>query len=275
MEVCALTNLVLNKLTDAGINEKSDAEFLVALCLNIKRTEVYSNKEIDAKNAKRVLKMAKMRAKGVPLTIIFKNAAFYGRDFAVSKHCLSPRPETEELVEWVLKEDIKNKTVLDLCTGSGAIGITIKLEGNPAKVVLSDISIKALKIACKNAQNFNADVKIIKSNLFNAIKEKFDIIISNPPYISESDYTKLDAEVKNFEPKLALCGGKTGLEFYEKIIEVVPNYLNKNGKIYLELGINQAKDVKKLLEENFYNIEIKKDYAGIERMICATIKGGE
>ena len=273
MEICALTKQVLKILTDANINEKSDAEFLVALSLDVKRSEVYAKTEISEKNAKMVLKNAKKRAKGVPISLIFKNACFYGRDFVVNKNCLCPRPETEQLVEWALEDGLQNKTVLDLCTGSGAIGITLFLEGNPKKVVLSDVSIKALKVARKNAKQLNANVKIIKSDLLKSIKERFDVIISNPPYISNADYQNLEKEVKDFEPKLALCGGQTGLEFYEKIIEQAPTYLNRNGLIFFELGINQAKDVKKLLEKDFCDIIIKKDYAGIDRMICARIKG--
>ena len=274
MEVCALTKQVLGVLNKAGINEKSDAEFLVALSLGINRNDVYSNIDVCAKNCKKVAKLAKKRAKGMPLSLIFNSANFYGRDFYVNKHCLCPRPETEELVEWAIGCGLKNKSVLDLCTGSGAIGITISLEEKPQKVVLSDVSAKALKVARKNAKKLKADVKIIKSDLFKKINEKFDIIISNPPYISASDYSMLEPEVKNYEPKLALCGGQTGLEFYEKIILDAPKYLNKGGKIYFELGIDEATSVKKILEKDFIDIEIKKDYAGIDRMICATLKGG-
>ncbi|MBQ7579051.1 MAG: peptide chain release factor N(5)-glutamine methyltransferase [Clostridia bacterium] len=273
MKVSSLTKKVISILNDAKISEKSDAEFLVSIVLGLPRSEVYSDKEVCKKKEKKILTLARKRAKGYPLTLILSSASFYGRDFYVSKHCLSPRPETELLVEWAISDNLNNKTVLDLCTGSGAIGLTILKEAKPKNVVLSDVSTRALKVAKKNLKKLNVSAKIVRSNLFNKIHEKFDVIISNPPYIKNSDFKNLDVEVKCHEPKLALIGGEDGLDFYKRIIEEAPKHLNGGGKVYFEIGINQSKEISKMLEKDFENIIVKKDYAGIDRMIRASVKG--
>ena len=177
----------------------------------------------------------------------------------------------EEVIHEIQNRAVKLK-VLDLCTGSGCIAITIA-KNTDAKVYAVDISEAALTVAKKNATTHNANVKFINSDLFNNLKkEKFDIIISNPPYIRSKDILALEDEVKKNDPLISLDGGEDGLYFYREIAKSAPKYLNKNGKIFLEIGINEAKSVKKLLQNNFENIKIKKDYSGIDRVVIADIK---
>jgi release factor glutamine methyltransferase len=213
----------------------------------------------------------------MPLTKIFNHTSFYGYDFYVDKNVLSPRQETEQVVEEAIKF-IKNinseKTkVLDLMTGSVAIAVTIAKQTR-AKIFASDISEQALSVAKKNARDLKAKIKFIESDIFNGIKKiKFDIIVSNPPYIPSRDILSLDDEVKKYDPILALDGGEDGLYFYREIAEKAYDYLKPNGLLVLEIGEDQGQSVKKLLQKSFENIRIKKDYSGNERIVIAKLKG--
>lgn len=268
---------VKGKLLKAGIESSAEAEWLIAESLNKKRNDIRLQTTINKEEYKKIIWATSKREKHIPLSKIFNRACFYGLDFYVDKNVLSPRPETEILVEEIIKE-IKNSenkkiNVLDLCTGSGCIAITIAKNTN-AKVYAIDVSENALNVAKKNAEAHNVNVKFINSDLFsNLKKEKFDYIISNPPYICSKDILALEDEVKKNDPLISLDGGEDGLYFYKEIAKHAPNYLNKNGKIFLEIGINQAKSVKKLLQNNFENIKIKKDYSGIDRVVIADLKG--
>ena len=272
MDLLSLTDKVKVILAKSGITDLSESEFLVSLACGVARNQTRMNIPVSKTKAKKAIRWANMRASGVPLTIITKSANFYGRELFVNSNCLAPRPETEELVCWVGNNANHEAKVLDLCTGSGAIAITLFLEFGFNHISAADISDKALAVARKNAKNLGCEIKFIKSNLFAKIKDKFDVIVSNPPYVAERDYLNLENEVKNYEPKIALVGGADGLEFYRQIISSAPNYLNVGGKIFFEVGIKEAKTVKKLLEKNFENIIIKKDIEGIERMVMGTLK---
>lgn len=268
MKVKEITINAIKALERIGL-EKSEGEWLVALVLGIKRSEVYGEKQATEGEVKKVNRALKERLKGKPLAYIVKNQEFYGRTFTVNRHVLVPRPETEELVVFAKKYVNENSRVLDIGTGSGAIAITINKETG-AFVTAVDISRRALKIAQKNAKNNHANIEFIKSNLFSALKNrKFDLIISNPPYISKLEYKNLDKSVKNFEPKLALYGGIDGLSFYREIAKLAPKYLNESGYLLLEIGYMQAKSVIDILKENFEEIELKKDLEGNDRMIKA------
>ena len=259
-------------LTKNNKFEKSDLDFIFCEVLNKNRAEVKLIKTISKEDYKKVLNVVERRAKGEPITKIFCHTNFYGLDFIVTKDVLSPRMDTEVLVEQVLKNSEPKMKVLDIGTGSGAIAITIAKEGK-CNVTAVDISIDALKVAEKNAKLNNVKVSFKNSNLFSNVGkfEKFDIIVSNPPYIPTKDMETLDEEVKNYDPSLALDGGETGLDFYKKIIEEAPIHLKKNGKIFFEVGINQSKDVKKLLQKNFKDITIVKDYNKIDRVVYGTL----
>lgn len=222
--------------------------------------------EISNFNYLKIKHYAKKRISGKPLTKIFKKAYFYGLEFHVNKFVLSPRQETELLVAEALKIIKPNSKVLDLCTGSGCNAVSV-CKNSTAKVYASDISKKALKVANFNAKKHGVDIEFIKSNLFENINEKFDVIISNPPYIESKTINSLDREVKYFDPVLALDGGEDGLTFYKKIIQELDNHLNKDGTILLEIGYNQASNVKKLLKENSFDSICLKDYENKDRII--------
>ena len=160
---------------------------------------------------------------------------------------------------------------MDLCTGSGAIAVTIDLESN-STVFASDKSKRALNVAQKNGQKLGAKVQFVQSDMFKNLKEqdKFDIIVSNPPYIPTEDIQKLDKEVKDFDPIMALDGGDDGLNFYRIIAKKAPHFLSDNGKLFLEIGYDQAKQVVNLLQNDFQDIQVIKDYDDLDRIVIAS-----
>lgn len=259
-------------LKKANRYEKSDLDYIFAEVLNKSRAEVRLVKTINITDYKKIQKIVEERASGKPITKILGHTNFYGLEFIVTKDVLSPRMDTERLVETVLNDIKPKQTVIDIGTGSGAIAITIA-KNSQAKVTAVDISEGALKVAKENAKNNNVQVKFVESNLFDAFRRftKFDVIVSNPPYIPSKVIDNLEDEVKKFDPIIALDGGADGLDFYKKIIDEAPKRLTRNGKIYFEVGINQALDVKKLLQKNFKDIRIIKDYNKIDRVVCATL----
>ena len=259
------------KLRASDKYEPSDVDWIIGNVLNKNRAELKLLRSVTQKEYREIMRCCDRRAKGEPLSNIFGFVEFYGLKFDVNKKVLSPRMETEILAEEVIKKIKEHSfnSVLDLCTGSGAIAITIA-KFTDCKVVASDISKQALAVAENNARKNNVKVDFVCSDLFNSLKKtkKYDIIVSNPPYIKTNEIEKLDTEVKNYDPKLALDGGEDGLEFYRKIIKDGSSKLNKGGFIFFELGNGQRKDVQNLLEkEGFEDICIIKDYNRIERII--------
>ncbi len=228
-------------------------------------TEKFSKKEYNTLN-----RAVKKRCKHIPLQLIIGYSQFLGIKIIESKHTLTPRPETELLAERITNELNGKKCVLDLCCGSGCIGLALAKEGHI--VTCADVSNKALKCAKNNAKLNGLDVKILKSDMFKNISGKFDVMVSNPPYIPSAEVLDLQPEVKNYDPHIALDGGADGLDFYKQIAQNAHNILNPKGLLYLELGINQAQAVKKLLTKNFKNITVIKDYNNIERFIKAEVK---
>lgn len=216
---------------------------------------------------------------GKPLQYITNNQEFMGLNFFVNENVLIPQPDTEIIVEETLKKCkellLKNGKIriLDLCTGSGAIAVSLSIFlGDEAEVFASDISTKALEVAKYNNGKNNTNVRFIESNLFENIQEqKFNIIVSNPPYIRSDVINKLSKQVQN-EPHLALDGGEDGLKFYKKIIEQACNYI-ENGYLILEIGYDQKEDVENLLKENKNYSEIKtiQDFSGNDRCVIAKV----
>ncbi len=207
---------------------------------------------------------------GEPVQYIIGNVNFYGNTIKVNKNVLIPRFETEELVEKTIKR-IKNKfdqqiNILDLCTGSGCIAITLKKELN-SNITATDISIDALEVAKENIKLNNVDIKLIESNLFSNINDKFDCIISNPPYISYDE--EIDDIVKNNEPNIALYAPNNGLYFYEEILKNIKKHLNDRFIIAFEIGYKQGNGLIKIADKylNNVNISVEKDLQGRDRFL--------
>ena len=269
----------LEKLfSTSGITETADIDWIMVEVLGVKRSMLPLLYEISESDAQKIMEIAEKRAKHIPLAYITRKANFYGYDFIVDENVLIPRQDTEVLVENAisavrqLQEDGKKAKVLDIGTGSGAISITIALETG-AECMAADVSEKALEIAKQNAKKLNADVKFIKSDLFeNIMNLKVDLIVSNPPYIKTGVIENLEPEVALNEPILALDGGDDGLIFYKRIIAEAKNHLNKNGKLYFEIGYDQAKEVEELMQEDFKDINVVKDYGNNDRVVYGTLK---
>ena len=210
--------------------------------------------------------------KNVPLSHLAGFEYFYDRKFKVTKDVLSPRMETEELIykviEYIKSINKNNIKILDLCTGSGIIGITLRkeLEFKSIEVVASDISEEALKVAKENAIMNKAEVKFIQSDIFENINEKFDIIVSNPPYIAYNDKITMEDNVLNYDPHLALFAEEDGMYFYREIVENAKEYLEEDGLVFFEIGYDQREKILKLANENGFKAEVYKDINGRDRM---------
>ena len=232
--------------------------------------------EVEEENFKRFIQSIQSFLNGKPIQYINNKAYFMGLEFYVDENVLIPRCDTEILVEEVINIIKKNNIVkvLDLCTGSGAIAISLKKYMKDIVVTASDVSNNALSVAKKNAEKIGVDIKFIESDLFNNINEKFDLIVSNPPYIKKDVIPELDIQVRN-EPIIALDGGEDGLKFYKKIIKNSKKFLNKNGFLCFEIGFDQKKDVTDILMQNGYiNVYSKKDYGKNDRIIVCNYNGG-
>ncbi len=263
---------VQKELASVGIDESAEAEWIVSIALGLKRDQVKTKDMVKPVLIDKVYKIVEQRKKGRPLWYCIGDTNFYGYTINVDERVLIPRPETELLVENAFKLIDSSKKVLDLCTGSGAIAIAVKKESN-ADVTAIDVSEDALSLAKENAKLNEANIKFIKSNMFEELDEnidKFDLIISNPPYVKREDISGLQTEVKDFEPVLALDGGSDGLDFYRIIAKNAKFFLKPNGGLLLECGIGQAEQISKMLID-FSSVEIIKDYENIERIVKAVL----
>ncbi len=252
-----------------GVDE-SDFDWICCTALNVKRDKLKSDLAVKFGTQNRIENYLGKVKNGEPLQYVLGNQEFYGRTFAVNRDVLIPRPETELVAEQVVKLCDKNSNVLDLCCGSGAIGITVAKETN-ATVTLTDVSEKAVKTAKQNAKTLKAKVKCIVSDMFTDINGTFDVIVCNPPYIETAVIDTLDEKVKNYEPHLALDGGEDGLTFYRILAQQSAKYLNQNGALVLEIGYNQGKTVAELLQQNGYNVQVQKDYSQNDRIVIAKL----
>ena len=260
---------VRNKLLASGVKDKSDADWIIANVLGKNRGDIRLVESVSEKEYKDIMKATNRRANGESVDNIFGYTEFYGLRFEVNKKVLTPRMETEILVEEVLKFVGRKTKVLDLGTGSGAIAVSIA-KNSEAEVTAIDISKAALLTAQVNAKNHNVKIEFINSDLFNNLKKrkKFDIIVSNPPYIPTKDIAKLDVNVKECDPKIALDGGEDGLNFYREITKGAVLHLTNGGMLFYEIGKGQASAVRKIMKENgFKDIKVIKDYNKIERVI--------
>ena len=261
-------------LTSHNITEAQlDAEVLLCGVLKIKRNNLVTLRQetINQEQYQQYQNFLKRRIKGEPVDYILGNSEFMGLPFKVNSNVLIPRPETELIVEQANKfiKENKSKTILDLCTGSGAIAVSVAYY-NDVTVVASDISEKALQVAKDNAitNKVSNKIEFIKSNMFdNIIDKKFDIIISNPPYVTEKEYKGLEKEIF-FEPETAFLAGEDGLDFYRIIANKVSQHLNPKGILLLELNANISLQIAELFSA-FLFVKIIKDYSNLDRILIA------
>lgn len=237
---------------------------------------VHEEENVTEQEIEKMKQYLAQMQKGVPIQYITKEQEFMGYPFYVDENVLIPQPDTEILVEEVMSLYPKESklTILDLCTGSGCIGISLAKYFVNSRVYLSDVSKEALSIAEKNGQKNHVDnIQILQSNLFENIPNELDVIVSNPPYIPSKEIPFLPEEVQK-EPHIALDGGIEGLDFYQKIIRESPKFLKDKGYLCLEMGYDQKEKIASLLEKSnaFQKYYTKKDLAGIDRVIVAQKK---
>lgn len=248
-----------------------DAWYLMSHVFNIKRTDLFIRGDAAAPTMESevYLSLVEKRAAHIPLQQITGTQEFMGLEFDVNENVLIPRQDTEILVEEVLKF-CEGKEVLDMCTGSGCIIVSLAKLGKLKKASGADISEKALTVAAKNAVKHNVDIEYIRTNLFEQVVGSYDIIVSNPPYIPTAEINNLMPEVKDHEPVLALDGTEDGLAFYRIISSEAKHFLKENGYIFYEIGHNQGEDVRQILiKEGFVDVKVKKDLSGLDRVVSA------
>ena len=273
-EAYRLGNDVLNEagVPDAG----TDAWILLEHVTGVSRTRYYVNPKqvLSKEEEERYLSYIEKRKKRIPVQHLTGVQEFMGLEFIVNEHVLIPRQDTEVLVETVWEDLEPGMRVLDMCTGSGCILISLMkrmqtvLGEDGIAGVGADLSREALQVAEENASKQKVGAVFVESDLFDKVEDTYDIIVSNPPYIRTSVIKELQEEVKLHDPYAALDGKEDGLFFYREIIKKSKEYLKKGGRLYFEIGYDQGEDVKKLMEEaGFSEVTVKKDLAGLDRVV--------
>ncbi|MBK5253126.1 MAG: peptide chain release factor N(5)-glutamine methyltransferase [Peptostreptococcaceae bacterium] len=278
MNLNELIKVGTKSLNNAGIsNAKNEAKMLLCYVENITNSELFLSGDEEAHKDKEAefFSLIDERSKRKPIQHILETQEFMGLTFRVNEHVLIPRRETEELVEIaidLIKKNDRIKDVLDICTGSGAIGVSVAKLTN-VFVSLADLSKEALDVAKYNSElnGVNGKITVINSDLFRSINQSFDMIISNPPYIESTEIPKLQQEVKDYEPLMALDGGEDGLCFYRRIVNEAYDHLNDKGFMLLEIGYNQGEELIKMLNEDgrYINVKVLKDLSKNDRMVVA------
>ncbi len=249
--------------------DESDAEWILSLTLGVPRSELSKERVVSQKECGQILALYEERLTGKPLWYIIGNTEFYGYRIEVDERVLIPRPETEILVQQAIAALSEGDRVLDLCTGSGAIAVAVACEAAKDKnvtVVAADISEDALEVARTNVRQNKANVTLVKSDLFENIRGKFNLITANPPYVRTAEIGSLQREVRDFEPHVALDGGEDGLDFYRRIAAKINRYIVRGGMLILECGEDQARDILKIFSRCDYAMVVK-DLSGKERVV--------
>lgn len=266
--------LISQKILEGNVSSaRSEAQALLGFVLKKDRLYLSTHKddEISDDDYKKLLSLSDMRAKGKPFAYITGTKEFMSLEFEVNENVLIPRPETEELVDTII--DIyrgKAPRILDLCTGSGAICLSLAYYLENARCTGVDISPSAIETAKKNAEKLKLSdrcdfcLQDVLNDSYTG--EKFDALVSNPPYIETKIIETLENTVKNYEPRLALDGGEDGLLFYRTIIENISSYLKKGGMLFFEIGYNQGEALKEMMNDKFSDVKIIKDLSGHDRI---------
>ena len=261
-------------------NAKVSANFLLGHVLKIKANDLalHSETKVSKKEIEQFQALIERRSKHEPLEYILEEIDFYGCKFLINSDVLIPRQETEILVEMIAKklekENLEDKILFDICTGSGCIGIALKKRFPKLKVYLSDISKKALDIAKKNAKKNGVNVFFKEGDLFLPFTNlKADFIVCNPPYVSEEDLKTLDKDVFGFEPEIAISAKDKGLEFYKRIFNEIFDYVNKGAKVFFEIGQNQGKDLLNIFSSpKCKSKKVYQDYSSKDRFFFVEIE---
>ena len=256
-------------------NPRIEIELIIRFVLNIKRIDIYLNfdRPLIQKELELIKKSIKRRLKREPIQYITNSSEFYGIEYFVNNRVLIPRPETETLIELALKKlrRVKNPKILDIGTGSGCIAITMAMQNVDCDVIGIDISDNAIKVANKNKDKHNLNnVKFFNMNILNHIPdERFDLIISNPPYISENEFSNIMEDVRDYEPKIALTDYSDGLIFYRRFSKIAKHIIKEQGRMILEVGLGshprKAKDI--FINQGFSNAKLLKDFNGDYRIL--------
>ncbi len=269
----AKNTLIKANVPDADI----DAWLLMEHCFSITKSFFFLNRRQIAQPKEKIAQyrtFIEQRAARIPLQYLTKTQGFMGLEFSVTPAVLIPRQDTETLVETVLSytKDKSGAALIDVCTGSGCIAVSLSHYGNFTQVAASDISSDALAVAKKNAADNHAPVQFFESDLLEQVPGRFDIIVSNPPYIEDEVIAGLEPEVKDHEPMLALSGGSDGLIFYRRLTETAKDHLNPGGALFVEIGYNQWETVAALFREHgFSNPTLVHDLVGLDRVVWGVL----
>lgn len=256
-----------NKFKQADIDE-SDAEWIYSLVLDVPRSELSIERNVKSSESKRINEIAEQRLKGRPLWYIIGDTEFMDCKIKVDERALIPRPETELLADAVVKSAENGDKILDLCTGSGCIAVSVAkaLRDKGCQVTASDVSDAAIMLATENAALNGVNVNFVLSDLFTNVRGRFNIIVCNPPYIKSGEIPHIQKEVREHEPRVALDGGEDGLDFYRRIASDVRSYLAKDGMLIMECGEGQANDILQLFPKRDY-VMVMKDLSGVDRFV--------
>lgn len=266
-----------NALEQAGIAEAEiDARLLLEYVCETDRSFLYAHpeSEVSEQKEKDYVNHIEARAKHIPLQHITGTQEFMGLEFYVNQDVLIPRQDTEILVEEAMQKLHDGMEILDICTGSGCILLSLLHYSNDCKGVGVDLSKEALVVARKNQEKLGGNATFIESNLFEQVEGQFDILVSNPPYIKSDVIDTLMPEVACHEPRMALDGYEDGLYFYREIAKRAPRFLRRFGYLFFEIGYDQGQAVKEILEKNgFCDVKVIKDFAGLDRVVRGKIGG--
>ncbi len=266
-------------LQAAGIEEAAlDARLLLEAVCGTDRNDllVHGEQPVAPEAEEKYLNWIRQRAEHIPLQQLTGEQGFMGLTFSVNEHVLIPRQDTEILVEEVLKELHDGMRVLDMCTGSGCILLSLLHYSNDCEGLGVDLSAEALEVAGRNVLKVLTPEKaehahFLQSDLFEKVEGKFEIIVSNPPYIASAEVEKLMPEVRDHEPRMALDGTGDGLHFYRRIIEEAGKHLVSSGMLFFEIGYDQGQAVSELMREHGYReVQVVQDYAGLDRVVYGT-----
>ncbi len=282
MRLDSLHGKVRELLEGGGVpDSRTDAMILLREIAGIEAAQLlaYPEREVEESVAQQVLNLAERRAGRIPLQILLGRTDFMGLSFRVREQVLIPRPDTEILVEEALKDVKDGDRILDLCTGTGCILISLLHYSNECLGTGTDISREALALAGENAdllpEEKRSSIRFLEGDLFDALEsgEKYDIIVSNPPYIARGEIPGLMPEVREFDPVCALDGGEDGMDFYRRIAAGAGAFLPPGGKLFLEIGCDQAQAVTDELEAaGFCEIRVTRDYGGNDRVVSAKVR---